>query len=93
LRGIENPTWFHTLAATGILVGLTTGGTLGAGAGLATAVGAARVLSTPTAQRVVAGQTTPQMAIERMLQSDATGTTADILSRSVGRTGLLTGGQ
>jgi hypothetical protein len=28
-----------------------------------------------------------------MLQADATGRTADILARSIGRTGLLTGGQ
>lgn len=93
LRSSKNPSWFYTLAATGILAGLTTGGALGAATGLAAAGAAGRVLSTPTAQRLVAGQTAPQMAVERMLQSDATGMTADILSRSIGRTGLLTGGQ
>jgi len=93
LRSSQNPSWFYTLAATGILAGFTTGGALGAGAGLAAAAGAGRVLATPTAQRIVAGQTAPQMGVQRMLQADATGRTADILARSIGRTGLLTGGQ
>jgi hypothetical protein len=93
LRSSQNPSWFYTLAATGILAGFTTGGALGAGAGLAAAASAGRVLATPTAQRIVAGQTAPQMGVQRMLQADATGRTADILARSIGRTGLLTGGQ
>lgn len=93
LRSSQNPSWFYTLAATGILAGFTTGGALGAGAGLAAAAGTGRVLATPTAQRIVAGQTAPQMGVQRMLQADATGRTADILARSIGRTGLLTGGQ
>lgn len=93
LRSSQNPSWFYTLAATGILAGFTTGGALGAGAGLAAAAGAGRVLAAPTAQRIVAGQTAPQMAAQRLLQDDRTGMTADILARSIGRTGLLTGGQ
>jgi len=93
LRSSQNPSWFYTLAATGILAGFTTGGALGAGAGLAAAASAGRVLATPTAQRIVAGQTAPQMGVQRMLEADATGRTADILARSIGRTGLLTGGQ
>ena len=92
LKSSQNPSWFYTLAATGILAGLTTGGVGGAGLGLVAAAGSGRVLSSPTAQRIVAGQTAPQMSVQRMLQADATGKTADILSRSVGRTGLLTGG-
>ena len=93
LRSSQNPSWFYTLAATGILAGFTTGGALGAGAGLAAAAGAGRILAAPTAQRIVAGQTAPQMGVQKMLQADATGRTADILARSIGRTGLLTGGQ
>jgi|DEB0MinimDraft_10_1074344.scaffolds.fasta_scaffold05734_3 hypothetical protein len=93
LRSSQNPSWFYTLAATGILAGFTTGGALGAGAGLAAAAGAGRILAAPTAQRIVAGQTAPQMGVQKMLQADATGRTADILARSIGRTGMLTGGQ
>ncbi len=91
LRSPQNPSWFHTLAATGIL-----GATVGTGfqaASLATGGVLGRTLATPTAQRVMAGQTGPQMATQRFLQSDATGRTADILARSIGRTGMMTGGQ
>jgi hypothetical protein len=97
LRSPQNPSWFHTLAATGILAagataGNVIGGPIGAGAGLAAAAGLGRAMATPTAQRIVAGQTAPQMAIQRMLQADATGRTADILSRGAGRPiGMLTG--
>jgi hypothetical protein len=91
LRSPEHPSWFHTLAATGIL-GKLTGTGLQAGS-LVTGGALGRTLATPTAQRIVAGQTAPQMGVQRMLQADATGRTADILARSIGRTGLLTGGQ
>lgn len=94
LRSPQNPSWFHTLAATGILAGAATGGALGAGAGLAASVGLGRALATPTAQKIVAGQTAPQMGIQKLLQADATGRTADILSRGAGRVvgqGMLTG--
>ena len=98
LRSPQNPSWFHTLAATGILASAATAGGViagpaGVGAGLAAAAALGRTMATPTAQRIVAGQTAPQMATQRLLQADATGRTADILSRSIGRTGLLTGGQ
>ena len=99
LRSPQNPSWFHTLAATGILAGAATGGgaivggPAGAVAGLAAGAALGRTLATPTAQRVMAGQTGPQMATQRFLQSDATGRTADILARSIGRTGMMTGGQ
>lgn len=91
LRSPQNPSWFHTLAATGIL-----GATVGTGfqaASLATGGVLGRTLASPAVQRVVAGQTGPQMATQRFLQSDATGRTADILARSIGRTGMMTGGQ
>jgi len=90
LRSPQNPSWFHTLAATGIL-----GAAVGTGfqaASLATGGVLGKTLATPAAQRVVAGQTAPQMATQRLLQADVTGKTADILARSIGRTGMLTGG-
>ncbi len=91
LRSPQNPSWFHTLAATGILGKLT--GTGLQAASLVTGGALGKALASPTAQRTVAGQTAPQMAAQRLLQDDRTGMTADILARSIGRTGLLTGGQ
>jgi len=99
LRSPQNPSWFHTLAATGILASVATaggaivGGPAGAGLGLIAGAGIGRSMATPAVQRTIAGQTAPQMATQRFLQADATGRTADILSRSIGRTGMLTGGQ
>lgn len=98
LRSPQNPSWFHTIAATAILASAATaggvvGGPAGVGAGLAAAAGLGRAMATPTAQRIVAGQTAPQAATQRFLKDDRTGLTADILSRGIGRTGLLTGGQ
>lgn len=94
LRASKNPTWYYTLAATGILAGLTTGGAVGAGTAAGIAYGAGRVLATPKAQRVIAGQTPKQQSIQRMLQSDRTGRTAEILGQAGGaigsRTGMLT---
>lgn len=98
LRSPQNPSWFHTLAATGILASAATAGGViagpaGAGAGLAAAAALGRTMAAPAAQRIMAGQTAPQMATQRFLKADATGRTADILARSIGRTGMLTGGQ
>jgi biopolymer transport protein ExbB/TolQ len=98
LSTYKNPSWFHTLAAHRLLQSgtqIATGATLGGGVGavglpVAAAV-AGRALASPTVQRIVAGQTAPQMGLQRMLQADATGRTADILARSIGRTGMLTG--
>ena len=91
LRSPKNPSWFHTLAATGILGKLT--GTGLQAASLVTGGALGKALASPTAQRIVAGQTAPQMATQKFLKDDRTGLTADILSRGIGRTGLLTGGQ
>ena len=93
LRSVQNPSWFYTLAATSIVAGGFAGGYVGAGAALVAATGLTRGLATPTAQRIVAGQTAPQMAAQRAIKSDTAQLTADILSRSIGRTGLLTGTQ
>jgi len=104
LSATANPSWFHTMAAHSLLGTLVKGATLGTAgtvlggpvAGVALPAGAyalGRGLASPTGQKIVAGQTAPQMATQRFLQADATGRTADILSRSIGRTGLLTGAQ
>lgn len=91
LRASKNPSWYYTLAATGILAGITTGGAVGAATAAGIAYGAGRALSTPTAQKIVAGQTPRQEAIQRMLQSDATGRTAQILGQAGGAVGSRTG--
>lgn len=93
-RSPENPSWYHTLAAHSILaVGLGIG-SLGGGAAAALGglgvVGAARMLSSPTAQRVVAGQTPTQEALTRALSSEGAGQAAEVASRIAGR-GMLTG--
>jgi hypothetical protein len=91
LRASPNPSWFYTLAATGILAGATTGGSVGALTAAAVATGAGSILSTPKAQRIVAGQAPTQQAIQRMLASDATGRTAQILGQTGGAIGSRTG--
>ena len=100
LKATENPSWFHTMATHSLLsgtAGVVIGGPLaGVAASVAlpaAAYGLGKGLASPTGQKIVAGQTAPQMATQRFLQADATGRTADILSRSIGRTGMLTGGQ
>ena len=101
LSATQNPSWFHTMAAsqmlkgflgsvapvTGFAIGGPAGAALGTAATVAGTYGLGRGLATPTGQRLMAGQTRPQMATQRLLQADATGRTADILSRSVGRVG------
>ena len=79
-RTSETPTWFQQMAASGIigalsgLSGFATGGGLtAAGAGLtgiAGTVGTARGLSTPTAQKFLAGQLGFQQAAQRGLQKE-----------------------
>lgn len=96
LRSPQNPSWFHTLAATSLLaLGGFSGGLSGAALTAGGAFGLGRTLATPTAQRVVAGQAPTQQQVQRMLQSDATGRTAEILQRAGGvvgsREGMLTG--
>jgi hypothetical protein len=92
LRSPQNPSWFHTLAATGILAaGGVSGGLSGAALTAAGAFGLGRTLATPTAQRVIAGQTPTQQSIQSMLQADRTGRTAELLQRAGGVTGARTG--
>ena len=91
LRSVKNPSWFYTLAATGILSGLALGGQTGALTAAALGTAAGRGLSTPTAQRAIAGQTNTQQRIQKFLQDDKTGRTADILARAGGVLGSRSG--
>ena len=91
LRASKNPSWYYTLAATGILAGITTGGAVGAATAAGIAYGVGRALTTPTAQKIIAGQTPRQETIQRMLQSDVTGRTAQILGEAGGVIGSRTG--
>jgi DNA repair exonuclease SbcCD ATPase subunit len=91
LRSVKNPSWFYTLAATGILSGLALGGQTGALTAAAIGTAAGRGLSSPTAQRTVAGQTQAQQKIQQFLQNDRTGRTADILGRAGGVIGSRSG--
>lgn len=109
LSATENPSWFHTMAAHQMLRGFLGAGTAGIGFAAAGPVGAiaapvaayglGKGLASETGQLLLAGQTRPQKAMQRALKADATGRTADILSRSIGRVvgtdaaqGMLTGG-
>jgi len=92
LRSPKNPSWFHTLAATGILSGAAlaagvTGPVTAAGIGY----GAGKLLSSPATQRTMAGQTQAQQKIQQFLQDDRTGRTADILGRAGGVIGSRSG--
>tara|TARA_R110002153_G_scaffold274201_1_gene447545 strand:+ start:1213 stop:3510 length:2298 start_codon:yes stop_codon:yes gene_type:complete len=91
LRSPTNPSWFHSLAAHAAL-GLAVSGPAGAVVAPVVGVAAARGLAAPATQRVLAGQTGVQQSINKAINSDASGMTADILSRSLGRPlgGMLT---
>ena len=77
-RTLETPTWYHQMAASGILsiasgIGgaATGGGALGFGAGLgafASSVGAAKGLVTEAAQKSIAGQTKTQGAVQKAVR-------------------------
>jgi hypothetical protein len=74
-RTPENPSWFHSLAATGTLAGAMSGagfavaGPVGGGLSLGAALKAGQALSSPTVQRTLAGQTMPQAAAQRFVQT------------------------
>jgi len=74
-RTPENPSWFHSLAATGTLAGAMSGagfavaGPIGGGLSLGAALKAGQVLSSPTVQRTLAGQAAPQAAAQRFVQT------------------------
>ena len=76
MRGPQNPSWFHGLAALGLLGGSVLSGTL---APLAAAAGVGATLATKPVQKAIAGQTATQEALQKLLKADATGATTDIL--------------
>lgn len=74
-RTIENPTWYQLLASSAV-IGSITGLQAGLTGGLASAagvVGASRALATPTAQKIIAGQTVPQEVARQALQKPLVG--------------------
>jgi len=100
LSSSKNPSWFHTLAAHNMLsqvgavggIGYLAGGPVGAGVAAFGSYGLGRGLASQGGQKLLAGQTGAQQGIQRMLQSDMTGRTADILARAGGK-GMFTGQQ
>jgi hypothetical protein len=92
LRSPQNPTWYHSLAATNLLASLTKAGAAAgvAGASVLTAGGFGKALASPTAQRIIAGQTPTQQAAARAITSQGAGQAAEAISRAAGR-GMLTG--
>jgi len=74
-RTIENPTWYQLLASSAV-IGSITGLQAGLTGGLASAagvVGTSRALATPTAQKIIAGQTVPQEVARQALQKPLVG--------------------
>lgn len=74
-RTIENPTWYQLLASSAV-IGSITGFQAGLTGGLTSAagvVGASRALATPTAQKIIAGQTVPQEVTRQALQKPLVG--------------------
>ena len=92
LRSPQNPTWYHSLAATNILASLSKAGGAAAitGASVITAGGLGKALASPTAQRIMAGQTPTQQAASRAITSEGAGQAAEAISRA-GARGVLTG--
>ena len=75
LRTSDTPSWFQQLAASAVIGGATgfSSGVQGGATAIAGTVGASRLLASPTAQKVVAGQTATQEAIRQGLQKPLVG--------------------
>lgn len=74
-RTPQNPTWYQLLASSAV-IGSLTGLQAGLTGGLASAagvVGASRALATPTAQKIIAGQTVPQEVARQAVQKPLVG--------------------
>ena len=92
LRTLENPSWFHQLAASGLIgapAALATGANPVVGA--VGAIGTSKVLTTPTTQKLLAGQLPFQETAQKaqFLGSEALGTVPLAGGRAL--TGMLTG--
>ena len=74
-RTIENPTWYQLLASSAIIGSLSGlgSGLMGGLTSAAGVVGTSRALATPTAQKIIAGQTPTQEAIRRGLRKPRVG--------------------
>jgi len=74
-RTPENPSWYHSLAATGTMAGamsgagVAAGGAVGGGLSLGASLKAGQFLSSPAVQRALAGQAAPQVAAQRFVQT------------------------
>lgn len=74
-RTPENPSWYHSLAATGTMAGamsgagVAAGGAVGGGLSLGASLKAGQFLSSPAVQRALAGQAAPQLAAQRFVQT------------------------
>ena len=80
------PSWFHTMAAFGILTHAATQVVAGGyPVAVPLALSASRGLATKPAQKFMAGQTSGQEAIQRMINADKTKMTADMVSKSLPR--------
>jgi len=74
-RTPENPSWYHSLAATGTLAGamsgagVAAGGAVGGGLSLGASLKAGQGLASQSVQRGLAGQAAPQVAMQKFVQT------------------------
>lgn len=74
-RTPENPSWYHSLAATGTMAGamsgagVAAGGAVGGGLSLGASLKAGQVMSSPPVQRFLAGQTAAQTGAQKFVQT------------------------
>ena len=74
-RTPENPSWYHSLAATGTMAGamsgagVAAGGAVGGGLSLGASLKAGQVMSSPSVQRFLAGQTAAQTGAQKFVQT------------------------
>ena len=74
-RTPENPSWYHSLAATGTIAGamsgagVAAGGAVGGGLSLGASLKAGQVMSSPPVQRFLAGQTAAQTGAQKFVQT------------------------
>jgi len=87
LRSPQNPSWFHTLAASSLLGGIARFLTRSAFATPAVGAAVSAGLASPRTQRVIAGQTPAQQAVQSALQTPQ----AQQLARAVEQAAVMTG--
>ena len=87
LRSPQNPSWFHTLAASSLLGGIARFLTRSAFAAPVVGAAVSSGLASPRTQRVIAGQTPAQQAVQSALQTPQ----AQQLARAVEQAAVMTG--